>query len=215
MAAGWNWEWVVQEDGDTNIASDFLPADPRIVFGTGLRARAAVARTMALSLASGDRIRALDADDYLLPGALARDIEALDRNAWCTSAAVDLVPGGHRVPGPYDPENGPVSPGRFHAEQLEEQLSVQAVTFAAHTELVWALGGWPALTGAETVGLLLAAEAVSTGEFIAEPSLVYRKHDAQTTASPRYWDENETHARINAALKRADTLRRTGWRWKP
>ncbi|NIH88321.1 glycosyltransferase [Amycolatopsis granulosa] len=215
LPPGWVWEWCLQEDGDTGLVAELLPDDDRISAGTGLPARAAVARTMALSRATGEIVRTLDADDVLLPGALARDIAALGRTAWCTSACVDLLPDGTLRPGPFDPPGGPVEPGRFHAEQLADRLSVQANTFAAHTGLVRALGGWPALTGAETVGLLLAAEAVAPGEFIAEPSVRYRKHDAQTTADDRYWDKAESAARLESVLARAQALRRAGWRWTP
>ncbi|MGA6165160.1 hypothetical protein [Amycolatopsis magusensis] len=104
--------------------------------------------------------------------------------------------------------------GRFYHEHGQKRLSVQAVTFAAHTDLVWALGGWPALTGAETDGLLLAAEAVSNGWFIAQPSLLYRKHAAQTTASSRYWHQSESNARFAAVRQRADALQRSGWTWE-
>lgn len=214
LPEGWTWEWCLQEDGDTGVTGA-LPADERILVGTGLPGRAGVARTMALARATGEIVRTLDADDLLLPGALARDVQALSRVAWCTSACVDLLPDGSTRPGPYDPPGGPVPPGRFFAEQRQDRLSVQAVTFAAHTDLVRALGGWPAVTGAETVGLLLAAEAVAAGEFIAEPSLLYRKHEAQTTASKRYWNEAETTTRMAAVLTRAEALRRSGWRWRP
>jgi hypothetical protein len=90
---------------------------------------------------------------------------------------------------------------------------VLAANFAAHTDLVRALGGWPALSGAETVALLLAAEAVTPGEFISEPSMLYRKHDGQTTASGHYWDADENRARLSIVLDRARTLRRLGWKW--
>ncbi|OXM64622.1 hypothetical protein CF166_29650 [Amycolatopsis sp. KNN50.9b] len=213
LPSGWEWEWCLQEDGDSGVL-DALPPDDRVLPGSGLPGRAAVARTMALARATGSVVRTLDADDVLLPGALARDIEALGRVAWCTSACVDLLPDGSTRPGPYDPPAGPVAPGRFYAEQASDRLSVQANTFAAHTDLVRALGGWPALTGAETVGLLLAAEAVAPGEFIAEPSVLYRKHDAQTTAADRYWDKAEAAARMESVLARAETLRRAGWRWR-
>ncbi|RZQ64989.1 glycosyltransferase family 2 protein [Amycolatopsis suaedae] len=213
LPAGWTWEWCVQEDGDTGVARRELPDDPRISHGTGLPGRAAVARTMALARANGELVRCLDADDLLLPGALARDIEALHRAAWCVSACLDLHPDGSVTPGPYDPPDGPVAPGRFLAEQREDRLSVQASTFAAHTGLVRALGGWPALTGAETVGLLLAAEAVAPGEFIARPSMLYRKHDGQTTADGRYWADEEHAARLSMAVSRTEELRRAGWRW--
>ncbi|MFI5558988.1 glycosyltransferase [Amycolatopsis japonica] len=208
MSDGWAWEWCVQEDGSTGVPMRQLPVDDsRIQFGTGLAGRAAVARNMALAQASGIVIRNLDADDLLLPGALMRDIETLRRVAWCVSAALDLLPGGEIVPGPYDPPNGPVDKERFYREQEDDKLSVQATTFAVHTDLIWALGGWTAITGAETVSTLLAAEAVTPGEFIAEPSVLYRKHSAQTTADDKYWNPQEEAARKRFGLMRAKSLR--------
>ncbi|GAB3479586.1 hypothetical protein GCM10027521_14950 [Amycolatopsis cihanbeyliensis] len=118
------------------------------------------------------------------------------------------------TPGPNDPPDGPLPAEFFYREQQENRLSVLAATFAAHIDLVWALGGWTALTGAETIGLLLAAEAVSAGEFIAEPSMLYRKHGDQTTASERYWDDGESDARLTIALERAKALRGMGWKWQ-
>ncbi|MGC7097308.1 glycosyltransferase family 2 protein [Amycolatopsis lurida] len=215
LPEGWEWQWCLQEDGDTGQPLAALPADSRISYGTGLHARTGVARTMALTRAQGSLVRTFDADDILLPGALQRDIDVLRNVAWCTSACIDLLPDGTTEPGPYDPPDGPIEPGRFFAEHSANRLSVQAVTFAAHTGLVWTLGGWPALTGAETDGLLLAADAVSAGWFIAEPSVLYRKHSAQTTASSRYWDDAESTARAAAVRQRADALRKAGWRWNP
>jgi hypothetical protein len=213
MPAGWDWEWCVQEDGSTGVPAAALPDDPRISPGSGLTGRAGVARTMALSRATGSLVRTLDADDVLLPGALARDIAALDRVAWCTSAGLDLHPDGTTTAGPYDPPGGPLPDDLFFTEQQRDRLSVLAANLAAHTDLVRALGGWPALTGAETIGLLLAAEAVTPGEFIAQPSMLYRKHGGQTTASSRYWDAEESRARLATVLDRARILRRLGWKW--
>ncbi|MFF0149630.1 hypothetical protein ATK36_0002 [Amycolatopsis sulphurea] len=212
---GWSWQWCIQEDGDTGLPADEIPNDERVSYGIGLGGRTGVARTMALARASGMYVRTLDADDMLLPGALTRDIETLDSVPWCTSACVDLLPSGKIVPGPYDPTPGLLDPGRFYREHEADRLSVQAVTFAAHTDLIWALGGWPALTGAETDGLLLAAEAVAQGAFIGEPGLIYRKHAAQTTASDRYWHADEAKARKDAVRHRARALRRTNWSWNP
>ncbi|MEV4441787.1 glycosyltransferase [Streptomyces sp. NPDC049577] len=213
LPGDWEWEWCLQEDGTSGIPALSLPDDPRIKWGTGLRARTAVARTHALARATGDVIRTLDADDVLLPGALERDIETLGRVAWCVSACVDLHEDGSTAPGPCDPPGGPVEPGRFYREVTEDRLSVQAVTFAAHRRLALALGGWQALSGAETVALLLAAEVVAPGEFIAEPSVLYRKHPHQTTASDRYWEPGEAATRISALLQRADALRESNWTW--
>jgi glycosyltransferase involved in cell wall biosynthesis len=216
LPPGWTWEWHVQEDGSSGVPKNFLPSnDPRVSFGTGLAGGAGVARTMALTRASGAAVRSLDADDLLLPGALARDIDCLDRVAWCVSAGLDLLPDGKTVPGPYDPPTGPLPSDLFYSEQSVNRLSVLATNFAAHTDLIWALGGWTALTGAETIGLLLAAEAVTSGEFIAEPSMLYRKHSTQTTASERYWDQDESDTRLTFVMERAKSLRDLGWQWVP
>ncbi|NSC22841.1 glycosyltransferase [Streptomyces albus subsp. chlorinus] len=214
LPGDWEWQWCVQEDDHTGITAGLLPDDPRISVGSGLPARAAVARTHALTRATGTFIRTLDADDLLLPGALERDIETLERVPWCVSACLDLHQDGSTSPGPYDPPGGPVEPGRFFEEvAVRDQLSVQTTTFAAHRPLVLALGGWQALTGAEGIALLLAAEAVAPGEFIAEPSVLYRKHPAQTTAAGGYWSPAETATRREAAVQRAQALRQTGWTW--
>ena len=212
---GWTWQWCVQEDGDTGVPGATLPDDPRIVYRKGLPGRPAVARTMALAHAKGALIRTLDADDILLPGALSRDIEVLtSRAAWCVSACLDLLEDGSTRPGPHDPPSGPLQCGFLYNSQETGLLAVQANTFAAHTDLVWALGGWTAITGAEAVGLALAAEAVAPGWFIGEPSLLYRKHPARTTASDRYWNHDESAARIAVALQRAAVLKRLGWTWR-
>ncbi|MGI5349929.1 glycosyltransferase [Streptomyces sp. CA-250714] len=214
LPGDWKWQWCVQEDDYTGIIADVLPEDPRISIESGLPARAAVARTHGLARATGELIRTLDADDVLLPGALERDIETLERVPWCVSACLDLHQDGSTSPGPHDPEGGPVEPGRFFNEvAVERRLSVQATTFAAHRPLVLALGGWQALTGAEGIALLLAAEAVAPGEFIAEPSILYRRHPGQTTATDRYWNPAETATRREAGIQRAEALRKAGWRW--
>jgi hypothetical protein len=55
---------------------------------------------------------------------------------------------------------------------------------------------------------------VAPGEFIAEPSVFYRKHPRQTTASDRYWEPTEAATRIEALLQRASALRESGWKWQ-
>src|SRR4051812_239659 len=74
MPSEWDWQWVVQEDGQTGAVADALPDDPRVSIGTGRKAGAATTRNMALSRATGSLVKVLDADDRLTPGALARDI---------------------------------------------------------------------------------------------------------------------------------------------
>ncbi|AGM09547.1 family 2 glycosyl transferase protein [Amycolatopsis keratiniphila] len=72
-----------------------------------------------------------------------------------------------------------------------------------------------ALTGAETIATLLAAEAVTPGEFIAEPSMLYRKHSAQTTASADYWNPQEDEARRRLIQMRVDAIHSNRTRYLP
>jgi glycosyltransferase involved in cell wall biosynthesis len=65
-----------------------------------------MARNMGLARANGQYIRALDADDLLTEGALARDISTLEENSdigWVTSAALDMFPDSSVRGVPTDP----------------------------------------------------------------------------------------------------------------
>ncbi|QEV39866.1 hypothetical protein CP978_16030 [Streptomyces nodosus] len=52
-----------------------------------------------------------------------------------------------------------------------------------------ALGGWMALPSSEDTGLLMALNAVSTGWFIEECGLLYRKWPGQSTAQDAHHHE--------------------------
>jgi glycosyltransferase involved in cell wall biosynthesis len=218
LPPSWEWQWVVQEDGTTGEAARLLPDDPRISLGTGRPGGAAVARTMSLHRATGIFTRALDADDLLPEGALARDIATLTTHpelGWCVSACLDLLPDGTLKPGIYDPPAGPL-PSDFLLEGYQRrQLQVMGTTLCAHTDLIRALGGWPAVNGSEDVALLLACEAVAPGWMISEPGEIYRKHPDQTTADSSYHNEAERSARIVAFQARVLALKGAGWQWNP
>jgi hypothetical protein len=218
MPDGWSWEWIVQEDGHTGRPLAALPEDPRISCGTGRPARAATARTLALERATGVLVRALDADDLLPAGALARDITTLTSHpevGWCVSPALDLVADGRLVPGPRDPKPGRLQPGFLAAMERVGSTPVVGGTMCTYTELVRALGGWQALPASEDIALLLAAEAVADGWMLAEPGLIYRRWDGSSTVDPAHREAGETALRRAVLLGRADALRRCGWRWRP
>src|SRR3954469_23824649 len=77
LPAGWSWEWLLQEDGQTGAIAAAVPDDPRIRAGSARPGGPGVTRTMAMARAKGALVRNLDADDKLLPGAIARDIMIL------------------------------------------------------------------------------------------------------------------------------------------
>lgn len=211
LPAGWEWQWVIQQDGDDVDLSGSIPDDPRISFAAGRRGGAGVARTLGLSRVTGALVKVLDADDQLTPGALLRDIEALARNpevGWTTSRVLDLLPNGETLGFDSDPAPGRIRRGAVLAHWLSAgwRAQVHPATLCIRHDLLLALGGWMALPASEDTGLLLAADAVRPGFFIAETGLLYRKHDEQSTADEAHTAPEEREARMHVIHQRALAL---------
>jgi glycosyltransferase involved in cell wall biosynthesis len=212
MPDGWDWQWLVQEDGQTGLLDGVLPDDARISVGTGRTGGPGVARTLALARATGELVKVLDADDQLLPGTLARDIDALTRHphvGWTTSRVLDLLPDGSTVGFEHDPPDGPITRGevldfwRTH----DYRASVHPATLCLRRDLLLALGGWMALPASEDTGLLIAANVVSDGYFTAEAGLLYRKWPGQATNQAAHREPGEYVARMHLIQERAEALR--------
>ncbi|MGC4809529.1 glycosyltransferase family 2 protein [Micromonospora sp. DT228] len=211
MPDGWDWEWLVQEDGQTGALVDALPDDPRISLGTGRPGGPGVARTLALSRVSGQLIKVLDADDQLTPGALARDIAAFDAHpqiGWTTSRVLDLLPDGSTTGWDKDPVGGPIDRGSVLSfwQANDYRASVHPATLCLRRDLVFALGGWMALPASEDTGLLLAANAVTSGYFTREYGLLYRKWPGQVTSQAAHREPAEYLARMRIIEARANAL---------
>jgi len=211
MPPGWTWQWVVQEDGQTGDVAAMLPDDPRISPGSGRRGGECVTRTLCLSRVAGEYVKVLDADDMLTPGTLAREIDALDANpdvAWTTCRVLDLLPDGSTAGFDSDPPHGPLERGAVlrHWHSHNYRAQVHPVTLCMRRDLVMALGGWMALPASSDTGLLLAADAVSRGYFIAEPGLLYRKWPGQATSQAAHTDGIEWPARMRIIEARALAL---------
>lgn len=218
LPKGWSWQWLVQEDGHTGRPLAELPSDPRISTGTGRPGGAAMARTLALTRATGSVIRPLDADDVLTEDALLRDIQILTGHpelGWVVSAGLDLLPDGTRTAAPNDFPAGALPAGEIYRHYAAGMHRVISCAVSARTDLVRAVGGWGALPAAEDSSLLLAMEAVSPGWMITEPSMLYRKHPTQSTQRREFRDAEEHTSRVASVLGRAEALTRTGWRWSP
>lgn len=225
---GWQWEWIVQEDGETGQVAEHLPNDERVSGATGRRGGPGVARTLALARARGELVKVLDADDILTPGALARDIAVFTEHpniCWTTSRVLDLLPDGTTAGFPGDPPHGPLSRTAVFDYWLahDYRASVHPATLCIRRELLFALGGWMALPASEDTGLLLAASVVSDGYFTAEPGLMYRKWEGQATRHTSHADIVERRARmaviearVRAMIKIAgDNARGTSGRGHP
>ncbi|MGW7485736.1 glycosyltransferase family 2 protein [Streptomyces sp. NPDC054786] len=218
LPEGWEWHWVVQEDGKSGEVAPHLPDDERVTFRQGRPGGPGVARTIALSQADGEYIKVLDADDQLTPGALARDLAALEGDSsigWATSRALDLLPDGSTAGFPGDPEPGPVERGAvldlWKANGF--RAPVHPATLFMRRDLVLALGGWMALPASEDTGLLLALNATSRGWFSAEVGLHYRKWPGQATSQASHTDAAERDARMAVVEARARQLAHFKWRY--
>jgi glycosyltransferase involved in cell wall biosynthesis len=212
LPAGWDWEWVVQEDGRTGEIARLLPPDPRVRVGTG-RPGGGVGQTrnMALARSRGTLVKAFDGDDVLGDGVLARDIQVLSQHAdvqWTTSRALDLLPDGTTAGSPGDPP-----PGRLERGSVESywrshgyRLPVHGVTLCMRRPLLVALGGWMGVPGSDDTGLLIAASVVSTGYFHGSVGLYYRKWPGQVTARAEHVEPEEWSARMKLIGERATAL---------
>ncbi|MEU6535577.1 glycosyltransferase [Streptomyces sp. NPDC047000] len=215
---GWEWRWLIQEDGATDAVRPHVPDDTRVTFHQGRPGGPGVARTIALANADGSYVKILDADDLLTPGALARDLAVLEADpeiGWTTSRALDLLPDGSTAGFPGDPAEGPVEYGTVlgHWRANGFRAPVHPATLCVRRDLLLALGGWMALPASEDTGLLLALNAVSRGWFTRQAGLLYRKWDGQATGQPSHVDPAERAARAAVAEARAGALADLGWRY--
>ncbi|MFI7272644.1 glycosyltransferase family 2 protein [Streptomyces sp. NPDC049879] len=219
LPAGWEWQWVIQEDGATDLVTQAVPDDPRVSFGQGRPGGPGVARTMGLARAEGAYLKVLDSDDILAPGALARDLAVLTARpdiGWTTSRALDLLPDGTTLGFDQDPDEGPIERGAVFQHWRANDYRPQVIpgSMCARTELVLALGGWMALPASEDTGLLLALNTVCAGWFIREAGLYYRKWPGQVTSQAAHRDTAERAARAAIAEARVNALEGlTAWRF--
>ncbi|WP_329464447.1 glycosyltransferase family 2 protein [Streptomyces sp. NBC_01431] len=215
---GWEWHWLVQEDGFTDDVQPYVPHDRRVTFRQGRPGGPGVARTIALAQADGDYVKVLDADDQLTPGCLARDLAALEADpaiGWATSRVLDFLPDGSTVGFEGDPAGGPLERGEVLAywKAHDFRAPVHPAALFVRRDLLLALGGWMALPASEDTGLLLALNAVSRGWFTAEPGLLYRKWPGQATGQAAHTDTAERDARMAVVEARATALAGLGWRY--
>lgn len=212
----WEWHWVIQEDGTTDAVRPYVPDDSRVTFRQGRPGGPGVARTIALAYCDGSYVKVLDADDLLTPGALARDLAALERDpdlGWATSRVLDLLPDGSTVGFPGDPTGGPLERGAVlaHWKAHDHRAQVHPASLFVRRDLLTSLGGWMALPASEDTGLLLALNAVSRGWFTPEAGLFYRKWAGQATGQASHVDPAERVARMAVAEARARALASFGW----
>ena len=74
-------EVIVVDDGSTDNSLDIIRSfGDRIIYETGINRGGNMARNRLLELSSGEWLQYLDADDYLLPNKVAKQIQYLEEN---------------------------------------------------------------------------------------------------------------------------------------
>lgn len=209
LPAGWEWEWVVQEDGAAPELRERLPADERIHYAAlGVQAGAPATRNAALVRARGDLVGAMDHDDCYTETGLTDLVRALDVDGagWACGRARLLQPDGlHTWEKPDVLPPGRVAPGAIGAYYLATNDWPFPAAFVLYRrQALLALGGWPALPSSDDAGLLLAYSHHHAGVWLDRAVAVYRRWDRQKSVQPAHWALRE--ATREALRTRAEAL---------
>jgi len=205
LPSGWSLRWHVSEDGPPSNCKTFLESltDTRIDYSASFdRGGAAEARNLALTRIDADFVCIMDADDMLVDGSLARTIEMLAAgNDWVGSSALDGPNGSQPRSTGYSARldsqrqmpsealpfvaaewNGPVVRGRIRqCWEVHAVILFHPATWATRTEHLWEVGGWPGLVRDEDTACILAVSDRHDRWVRAEPAIIYRHHQHQTS----------------------------------
>jgi glycosyltransferase involved in cell wall biosynthesis len=190
---GVDWEWVIQVDGGRSLLRRIPVAirdDGRVAIeANGRWFGQAVTHNLALVRVRHPALQTVDADDLLLPGALAARAAALAAEpdlGLVFGRTWELTPNGEHGPAknPYPP--GRLPPGRLMDdwERRGGSCSIVVASAMGRTVCVRAAGGWPASVAGLDVLLLLAVASVPPARHLDCDTYLYRTHAAQVHRSP-------------------------------
>ena len=186
------WEWIIQVDGGQSLVrrlSHAIRSDPRVsVEANGRWFGQAVTRNLALARAKHALLQTVDADDLLLPGALAAGAAALAAEpdlALVFGRTWRLLPDGRKRPAKNLYEPGRIDPGVLIRDWERRGGSCSIVVASAmwRTAYVRAHGGWPATVAGLDVLLLLAINDLHPARCLDCDTYLYRDHPEQVHRS--------------------------------
>lgn len=199
-ALGWQLDWVVVIDGPGDVWS--LEVDAHTI-RLPARAGVAAARNIGLSIASGDFVLPLDADDVLDPDGVAKVLAGLSQDeGWVATNRVLLD--GTRTPHWNDrPRSWPL--GQL-ASAWSAPFPFHPNSVIAGRELALGIGGWPALGANEDLAFALKLSEASEGRVDTAVSIRYRVWEPQEVHTETYLEQKALsfgfiEASINAARR--------------
>jgi glycosyltransferase involved in cell wall biosynthesis len=189
LAAGWEWEWLVQEDGPAPAVRELLPGDERVRYDAlGVQIGGAATRNTALARARGDLVAGMDHDDFYEPGGVAALVGPLAGDldvAWSCARMRWQNPDGTswEKPDVYPP--GRIEPGTIAEDFVRSNDFPFPAGIAAYRRLhLIAHGGWPAVARSTDAALLSAFSTRWPGVWVDRVAAVYRRWPAQHTVQP-------------------------------
>lgn len=213
LPAGWDLEWVVQEDGENPQLAGFLHRVPFARYdATGRHYGAAQTRNLALARAGGVLTQALDADDLLLHDALTTLIPRFTEHRihWAIGQADDLLPDGSRRAYPSPIGFGLIPAGAVNAWAAGEGANwpIHCAALLMRTTSLRALGGWTAIPGDDEIATFAALSEVTDGYYDSALTWLYRHHPNQMHRTEAFQGRSVMCRRI--ALQRARAVAAAG-----
>lgn len=210
LPPGWDLEWMVQEDGTNPSLADRLAGLDHVRYGAnGAQLGIPGTRNLALAAATGDLVQVLDADDILLPGALAALIPQFQDASihWAVGQADDLLPDGTRMPWESALPYGRIPAGAVNAwaEAHGGNWPIHGAGLMLRSTSLRALGGWAGLPVDEDLGMFAALSEIADGHNFDGVTWLYRQHPDQVTRSSANRHLSEAGRRF--ALQRASAVR--------
>jgi glycosyltransferase involved in cell wall biosynthesis len=211
LPAGWELEWLVQQDGPTSMPAVVAQRFPFARYQANDESLGVnTARNVALSRARGSLVHVLDSDDLLLPHALRTAVEAFGahpRIHWVSGQADDLLPDSSRLSFLPLLEPGVIEPGVLTQLVLDGgRPAAPCAGLTARTDTVRAFGGWVATPRGGDLALVVALAETTPGFLPPDVTWLYRRHPDQITGQAG-WSRLQVestaliHQRI-AALRR-------------
>ena len=212
------WRWLIQVDGDDTACVPLrILSDCRVsAAANGRHCGAGITRNNALSRCEQTLVQTLDADDRLLPGALAVLAGALQDHPSAAfafgRAQISIEDGTHFDSGDYEP----YAPGLIPAGVIPDDWRRRGGPPLHPAGPMWradilrAYGGWAALAIGEDTSVMVAATVHHPCVNVDCDTLWYRWHHSGGQLSRSATAREMAGVKMASISQRIDALRRVG-----
>jgi glycosyltransferase involved in cell wall biosynthesis len=161
-----------------------IGADTRVLIQNNSRNLGqAITRNLALDVARGGAVVAMDDDDELAEDAFVTWLEPLERDpqiGWSAGQFVDATEDGY-IQGRTALPVREIEPGEFfrYWDSPSKLFPLAPFCFAFRTDLARKVGGWQGLPQGEDFGIVIAISSLAPGVVADEIVYIYHRHPGQ------------------------------------